>query len=450
MPSFNSIGNAISSKPHTSKEVKKVVEQSQQRAEMQKKPRPVRFFADGVDHVNIQTQAKTPLGRALAFDGFYEFSIPKYRNFNSIANLWVWLTTKGHPNFLRHATPDVLRAYVRQRDELDNGFDHPYVQYICAYVLMDKITSDPALADALIMTDDAEFTSYYTHNNYNVTHPYAEWWCATVKLIRSQLQAGIPANVGVFAPTIEKFADALIPLEKTKMLGHIRPAPAEQEPVKSEQPKERQPKEKKPKDKQTPAPQVKGELNYVKSEEFSTNVDIRNVRVFGIRHKQDRFRATVMLSQFNVEAIKLLMDSSTPASVIPFGIHASDEATPENVTTFIRVEFDPETLKVVAVRTSEFPNPFEANDGISVQIEMDEGDDVEESIKHFMGIPQDMQLEVKLRQPIRKKAKKTEDQADPSTPAEATEAQPTDTSEGVDKEWDQMKPVGQEVIADTQ
>lgn len=156
------------------------------------------FFQDGIDHINIWSRGETPLGRALSMESPINVKTP-YGNFPNIYALWVFLTTKNHPKQIATWTDSQLRHWVRCREDLDKYTPGLNVMYICAQALVDYIKANPAIALSLVETGDAPFDSYVLHSVHGkFPHQHCEWWVSVVRLIRSQLQAGMGMNVSSF------------------------------------------------------------------------------------------------------------------------------------------------------------------------------------------------------------------------------------------------------------
>lgn len=156
------------------------------------------FFQDGIDHINIWSRGETPLGRALSMESPINVKTP-YGNFPNIYALWVFLTTKNHPKQIATWTDSQLRHWVRCREDLDKYTPGVNVMYICAQALVDYVKVNPAIALSLAETGDAPFDSYVLHSVHGkFPHQHCEWWVSVVRLIRSQLQAGMGMNVSSF------------------------------------------------------------------------------------------------------------------------------------------------------------------------------------------------------------------------------------------------------------
>lgn len=346
-------------------------------------------FADGYDHINVHTQGATELGRTLAFDAEYEFTIPVYGEFGSIFALWVWLNTKGHPSFLRHMPARMLREFVRTRTQKNLDFEHPYAKYICAYVLLDRIKSDPALAEALANTGDYPLTGYYVVNDRTFRQVQSSWWIPAISLLRSQLRADIPLQVDVFAHELIDFEDALIALDTEVILGSI---------AKTETP-DVSPKPKQKKEKKQPAKKAERGVpySYIDRSEVK-EVDTKNVRIFGYATLQDRkdFMFNPKLSE--EDQVKIF-ENTVYGVCVPFDMRAGNPEefpamTPDDVTCRLYVAFNPETKLIESMATTLFPDPYAVGDGEVVVLEESSESTPEQQIRKAIGVAQDVPMRI--------------------------------------------------------
>lgn len=374
-------------------------------------------FADGYDHINIHVQGATELGRALAFDADYEFTIPVYGSFGSIFALWVWLNTKGHPSFLRHMPARMLREFVRTRTQKNLDFNHPYAKYICAYVLLDRVKSNPSLAEALAKTGDYPLTGYYVVNDRTFRQVQSNWWIPAISLLRSQLLADIPLSVDVFADENIDFEHALIELDTEMVIGTIG---------KIENTGENS--ERKKKEKKKPTKKVEPGLpySYIDRSEVK-EPEPKNIRIFGFASIQDRkeFMFTPKLSKEDQERI---FTSTVPGVCIPFDMRVDDSSelpvmTPDDVNCRLYVSFDPETKHIAAMSTTAvFPDPYQQDDEEPVVINEVEGVEMEKMVREVFEISEDTPIRIYTRRPRVKKLAPTQD-------SEVSESDNKDTEE---------------------
>lgn len=347
------------------------------------------LFADGYDHINVHTQGATDLGRALAFDAEYEFTIPVYGEFSSIFALWVWLNTKGHPSFLRHMSARMLREFVRTRSQKNLDFEHPYAKFICAYVLLDRIKSDTALAEALANTGDSPLTGYYVVNDRTFRQVQSNWWIPAISLLRSQLLADIPLQVDVFAHEPIEFENALIALDTEVILGTI--AKNDTTDVK--------PKTKQKKEKKQPAKKAERGVpySYIDRSEVK-EVDTKNVRIFGFATLQDRkeFMFTPKLSE--EDQVKIF-ENTVYGVCIPFDMRVGEleelpAMTPDDVTCRLYVAFNPETKLIMSMGTTLFPDPYAVGEEEVVVLEDSHESTPEQKIREAIGVSQDIPMRI--------------------------------------------------------
>lgn len=163
-----------------------------------RRPQPTnqpRLMADGVDHINLWSSAKTELGRVLAIEHAHYLRVKKYGNFSSVLSLFVFLTTKGHPDRLRRAPTRALTKWVSDRRACDMEVDFPNVEFICAEAIADVIQKSEPLRAALIASNGIHIDAYREQNSYIRRTRRDEWWASTIRLIRSQLIAEQPLDM---------------------------------------------------------------------------------------------------------------------------------------------------------------------------------------------------------------------------------------------------------------
>jgi len=113
---------------------------------------------DGVDHINVHTWSKTPLGKLLAAEADCRFQHPEFGPFRSINAFYFWVTHVNVPDEIRDAYGTKMqqrfgRFKVRQIGNLNELVIGAHIAKISQNVALIKMLRDCILP----------FTCYYTN-----------------------------------------------------------------------------------------------------------------------------------------------------------------------------------------------------------------------------------------------------------------------------------------------
>lgn len=130
---------------------------------------------DGIDHINVYSQGKTPIGRFLSN---FEYSpiITVDGNFDSIEGYWYWLKTQGHPSRDKLRTVSGARAkevgrYMCGADSLLVSED--FKKKILAAIKI-KLEAYPKWRESLSKLDKP-LTHYYVYGPKVINVPECDW-----------------------------------------------------------------------------------------------------------------------------------------------------------------------------------------------------------------------------------------------------------------------------------
>lgn len=347
-------------------------------------------IVDGFDHINVEVSGETDLGRFMAFDAEYQFTIPKYGSFSSIRALWTYLSTMGHPENLRHMNVARLREFAHHRDENGMKFEHPELQYICAYVLADKL-NQPKVRQAILEAGDISYRSYYKVGDNYRSHSQSWWWIDVCVTLTTDIREGVQPDARQFANLASNFIDACVPLKTATRVGMFtdvkEPAPAE--------PKA-EPTERKARKRQKYVPRAFGEApkhrDMVASE---LDVNELNTRILGVTDRSQFGEVMSFLMELPVEELKNFIQSSNHVVTIPVSL-TEQEIGPDDVKHKFIMTFNPETFEFVGLSTGVFNNPLILDDSKEdLEVEEDATDEViKEMIRTTAGISEGVSFDV--------------------------------------------------------
>ena len=151
---------------------------------------------DGVDHINIYSKGKTPLGRWLTNFALAPFELDDHGIFESVEGYWYWLKTgKQHEALRLLFGVEAKRAGKSfTRVEYEGDFDADIKRAIRA-----KLLQHPKMLNSLI-DSTLPLTHYYVYgyseDNCKVTPAGYEWITEYIEEVRATCQAkGWRANV---------------------------------------------------------------------------------------------------------------------------------------------------------------------------------------------------------------------------------------------------------------
>ncbi len=151
---------------------------------------------DGIDHINIHNDAKTPLGRFLDMNAHAPFVHPDAGAFRSVGGLWHYIQTRPLVEEYRVMTGSYLRTKVsRLREEARVNPDAPRhtivkgFRTIVADAMWYKVTQNPKAVEWM---DDSTlpFEHYFTQGDLNIRQYPSEgyWIVAAYEEIRRMIK----------------------------------------------------------------------------------------------------------------------------------------------------------------------------------------------------------------------------------------------------------------------
>lgn len=143
---------------------------------------PNMYKADGVDHVRVSPYGKTELGKWLSPEFSRKVTVPHLGEFASVRNLWVWLTTEGHPDQIRGVNPKSLERWVKSIKVKKGNSLRLFTEIICYAKYQQLVQHKPKLEDSgvplLVYQESKE--------GFRTTMPYEQWY---VSAARNALEA---------------------------------------------------------------------------------------------------------------------------------------------------------------------------------------------------------------------------------------------------------------------
>lgn len=152
---------------------------------------PNLYKQDGADHVRISPYGKTELGKWLSPEYSRKVTIPHLGEFASVRNLWIWLTTEGHPDQIRSVNPKDLERWVKTT-KVKKGSSLPYFTELIGYAKYQQLVQHkPKLEDStfplLVYQESKE--------GFRTSMPYEQWY---VSMARNALDAFMNGRKPVF------------------------------------------------------------------------------------------------------------------------------------------------------------------------------------------------------------------------------------------------------------
>ena len=75
---------------------------------------------DGIDHINIWTKARTPLGKQLSNLAYKDFTHPRYGYFNTMEGFWHWLATGKQHEIFRSVSGFKAKTESKNYNKVNN------------------------------------------------------------------------------------------------------------------------------------------------------------------------------------------------------------------------------------------------------------------------------------------------------------------------------------------
>ena len=143
---------------------------------------PNLYKQDGSDHIRISPYGKTELGKWLSPEYSRKVTIPHLGEFASVRNLWIWLTTEGHPDQIRSVNPKDLERWVKST-KVKKGDSLPYFTELIGYAKYQQLVQHkPKLEDsgfALLVYQESK-------EGFRTSMPYEQWY---VSMARNAMDA---------------------------------------------------------------------------------------------------------------------------------------------------------------------------------------------------------------------------------------------------------------------
>lgn len=147
---------------------------------------PNLYKADGADHIRISPYGKTELGKWLSPEYSRKVTIPHLGEFASVRNLWIWLTTEGHPDQIRSVNPKDLERWVKST-KVKKGDSLPYFTELIGYAKYQQLVQHkPRLED----TGMALLVYQESKEGFRTSMPYEQWYVSMAKNAMESYLAG--------------------------------------------------------------------------------------------------------------------------------------------------------------------------------------------------------------------------------------------------------------------
>ena len=144
---------------------------------------------DGVDHINIYSKGKTPLGRWLTNFSLSPFTLTDHGDFESIEGYWYWLSTGCKHDALRllFGVEAKRTGKTFERVEYEGDFEEAIKKAI-----REKLLQHPKMLNQLI-DSELYLTHYYVYgysdDNCKVVPAGYEWITEYIDSIRQSCKS---------------------------------------------------------------------------------------------------------------------------------------------------------------------------------------------------------------------------------------------------------------------
>lgn len=153
---------------------------------------------DGVDHINIYSNAKTELGRKLSHFPFTPFTHPYFGPFKSMEGFWYWLKAEKKDDVLRNLCGFKAKQYGRglekkKLDDFKTGIALFQEDILAANY--QKIIQNPSILQ-MLCDSDLPFQHYYLFGpaDLQVNSKGSDWLISGMDAIRTALKENqVPA-----------------------------------------------------------------------------------------------------------------------------------------------------------------------------------------------------------------------------------------------------------------
>lgn len=158
---------------------------------------PNNFKVDNEDHININIQSTSKLGRLLDPRYIKIISYPHIGKFSSVSSLWAWLQCKEQDDTVRKLVGQGLKEFSRSHGNKNRIV--PNLKSIIAYATWLKVKEYPELVKEYLSTETPlPILSYYVvkSNNLRVCSSYAHLVIPCLPEIFKAIQEDIEPNFG--------------------------------------------------------------------------------------------------------------------------------------------------------------------------------------------------------------------------------------------------------------
>ncbi len=137
--------------------------------------KPNEFKEEGVDHININAQSKTTIGKVFDPEYIKVIQYPHLGKFSSVLSLWYWCRCPDKDDSVRRMVRGRLKAYAEQRKLYKNHV--PNFKALIAQATWLKVKKYPFVLNEIKRLGDIQLLSYYTvkSSNVRITTKYAEF-----------------------------------------------------------------------------------------------------------------------------------------------------------------------------------------------------------------------------------------------------------------------------------
>ncbi len=153
--------------------------------------------SDGIDHINVYSKGRTPLGRMLSNLTFSPFQLPGLGNFTSVEAFWYWLASGRNNDQIRHLHGHSAKTFGARLPRVDIPEDE--FQDLVKQAIRAKLVQNKPIYDEFVKST-LPFVHYYVYGKDAVVpREKHAWQMHYLEELRHEFVHGKPLNPDIKA-----------------------------------------------------------------------------------------------------------------------------------------------------------------------------------------------------------------------------------------------------------